>query len=97
MMEPTPVASFEMSQSQLLFQFFIVPFDDPAMLGHLEQSFELGGWTVVSIPSTWWVRLPLSATRSATIVPGMVRLSNQPDEPDVLERRQAGSQLSLRA
>src|SRR6266852_9022805 len=43
MMEPAPVAAFKVSESQLLFQFFVVTFDDPAMFGHLDQSFELGG------------------------------------------------------
>src|SRR5258708_19389945 len=42
MMEPTPVTAFKVSQSQLLFQFFIIPFDDPAVFGHLDQSFERG-------------------------------------------------------
>ena len=34
-MKSPPVAAFEMSQAQLLFQFLIIPFDDPAMFGHL--------------------------------------------------------------
>lgn len=42
MVEPTPVAAFKVSQPQLLFQLLVVPFDDPAVFGHLDQSFELG-------------------------------------------------------
>src|SRR6185437_2044725 len=42
MVEPAPVAALEMSQPQLLFQLLIIPFDDPAVFGHLDQSFELG-------------------------------------------------------
>src|ERR1700680_1799644 len=42
MVEPAPVATFKVPQSQLLFQLLIVSFDDPAVFGHLDQSFELG-------------------------------------------------------
>src|SRR2546425_1997047 len=42
MVEPAPVATFKVPQPQLLFQLFIIPFDDPAVFGHLDQSFELG-------------------------------------------------------
>src|SRR6185437_11817774 len=40
MMEPAPVTAFKVSQPQLLFQLLIIPFDDPAMFGHLHQSLE---------------------------------------------------------
>src|ERR1700730_16779251 len=40
--EPAPVPAFKVPQSQLLFQLLIIPFDDPAVFGHLDQSFELG-------------------------------------------------------
>ena len=40
--EPAPVATFKVPQPQLLFQLLIIPFDDPAVLGHLDQSFKLG-------------------------------------------------------
>src|SRR5258708_35208974 len=42
MMEPAPVAPLKVSQPQLLFQFLVIPFDDPAVFGHLDQSFERG-------------------------------------------------------
>jgi hypothetical protein len=42
MVEAEPVAAFEMSQSQLLLQFLVIPFDDPPVLGHLNESFEYG-------------------------------------------------------
>jgi hypothetical protein len=42
MVEPAPVTAFQVPQSQLLFQFQIVPFNDPAVFGYLDQSFELG-------------------------------------------------------
>src|ERR1700721_1873773 len=42
--EPAPVAAFKVAKSQLLFQFLVIPFDDPAMFGHLDQSFEPGVW-----------------------------------------------------
>src|ERR1700704_5718302 len=42
MVEPAPVAALKMSQPQLLFQLLVIPFDDPAMFGHLDQSLELG-------------------------------------------------------
>ena len=41
MVESAPVATFKVPQPQLLFQLLIIPFDDPAMLGHLDQGFEL--------------------------------------------------------
>jgi hypothetical protein len=37
--EPAPVATFKVPQPQLLFQFLVVSFDDPAVFGHLYQSF----------------------------------------------------------
>src|SRR4051794_22573222 len=42
MVEPAPVASFKVSQAQLLFQFLVVPLDNPAVFGHSDQSFERG-------------------------------------------------------
>src|SRR3977135_3022544 len=42
MVEPAPVATFKVPQPQLLFQLLIIPFDNPAVFGHLDQSFELG-------------------------------------------------------
>ena len=33
MMEPTPAAPFKVPQAELLFQFFVIPFDNPALLG----------------------------------------------------------------
>jgi len=42
MMESTPVAAFKVSQPQLLFRLLIIPFNDPAVLGHFYQSFERG-------------------------------------------------------
>src|SRR5712675_1922859 len=41
MVEPAPVAPFKVPQPQLLFQLLIIPFDDPAVFGHLDQSLEL--------------------------------------------------------
>jgi len=40
--EPAPVAAFKVPQPQLLFQLLVIPFDDPAVFGHLHQSFESG-------------------------------------------------------
>src|SRR2546423_7839311 len=42
MVEPAPVATLRVSQSQFLLQLLIIPFDDPAVFGHLDQSFEVG-------------------------------------------------------
>jgi hypothetical protein len=42
MVEPSPVTAFEMTEAQLLFQFLIIAFHDPALFRHLDQSFELG-------------------------------------------------------
>ena len=42
MVESAPVATFKVPQPQLLFQLLIIPFDDPAVFGHLGQSFERG-------------------------------------------------------
>ena len=42
MVKPAPVTAFKVPQPQLLFQFLIVPFNDPAVFGHFDQSFELG-------------------------------------------------------
>ena len=41
MVKPPPVAALKVSQPQLLFQLLIIPFDDPAVLGHFYQSFKL--------------------------------------------------------
>ena len=41
MVEPTPVTPFKMPETQLLFQFLIVAFNDPAMFGHLHQFLQL--------------------------------------------------------
>ena len=43
MVESAPVATLEVPQPQLLFQLLIIPFDDPAVLGHLDQGFEFCG------------------------------------------------------
>jgi hypothetical protein len=40
--EPAPVAAFKVPQPQFLLQFLVIPFDDPAVFGHLDQSFEPG-------------------------------------------------------
>jgi hypothetical protein len=37
MMKTAPSSSFIVTQSEFLFQFFIVPFNDPAMLGEADQ------------------------------------------------------------
>src|SRR6202167_5577014 len=37
MMKPAPTSSLEMPQTQFMFQFFIVAFDDPAQLGQADQ------------------------------------------------------------
>src|SRR3977135_963475 len=42
MVEPAPVTAFKVPQPQLLFPLLIIPFDDPALFSHLDQSFELG-------------------------------------------------------
>jgi hypothetical protein len=42
MMESAPVTAFKMSQPQLLFQLLVIPLDDPAVFGHLDQGFERG-------------------------------------------------------
>ena len=39
MVKPPPVAALKVSQPQLLFQLLIIPFDDPTVFGHLDQSF----------------------------------------------------------
>ena len=39
--KPAPIAAFKVSQSQLLFQLLVIPFDDPAVFGHLDQGLEL--------------------------------------------------------
>ena len=40
MVKPPPVAALKVSKPQLLFQLLIIPFDDPAVFGHLDQCFE---------------------------------------------------------
>src|SRR5258708_3917215 len=42
MVEPAPVATFKVPQPQLLFQLLVIPFDDPAVFGNLDQSLEFG-------------------------------------------------------
>src|SRR5271167_1579062 len=37
MMKTAPAAAFEVSQSEFLFQFFIIAFDDPALFGPGDQ------------------------------------------------------------
>src|SRR5215831_5320273 len=43
MVESAPVAAFKVPQSQLLLQLLVISFDDPAVFGHLDQSFE---WSI---------------------------------------------------
>jgi hypothetical protein len=43
MMESAPVTAFKMSQPQLLFQLLVIPLDNPAVFGCLDQIFELSG------------------------------------------------------
>jgi hypothetical protein len=43
MMKSSPAATFVMSQSQFLPEFFVVSLDDPAMLGYFCQ---LSGWGI---------------------------------------------------
>src|SRR5580658_1962973 len=42
MVEPAPVATFKVPQSQFLLQFLIIPFDNPAVLGHFDQGLDPG-------------------------------------------------------
>jgi hypothetical protein len=42
MVKPTPVAAFKVPQPQLLFQLLVIPFDNPAVFGYLDQCLELG-------------------------------------------------------
>src|SRR5215831_14403272 len=42
MVKSAPVAPFEVSEAQLLFQLLIIPFNDPALFGDFDQSFERG-------------------------------------------------------
>ena len=37
MMKSPPASAFVMPQSELLFQFLIVPFNDPALFGNRDQ------------------------------------------------------------
>jgi hypothetical protein len=37
MMETAPAAAFEVAQSEFLFQFFIIAFDDPALFGQSDK------------------------------------------------------------
>ena len=37
MMKPPPATTFEVPQAEFLFEFFIVAFDDPAVLGDAHQ------------------------------------------------------------
>jgi len=42
MMKTSPASSFIMTQSKFLLQFFVIPLDDPALLGHANQVLEFG-------------------------------------------------------
>ena len=42
MMKPAPVATFIMTQAELLFQFLVVAFDDPAVFGAMHEFFQTG-------------------------------------------------------
>jgi len=42
MMKTAPASSFIVTQSQFLLQFFVVPFDDPALLCPTDQLVEFG-------------------------------------------------------
>ena len=41
MMKTSPASSFIMTQSKFLLQFFVIPLDDPALLGHANKSLSL--------------------------------------------------------
>ena len=88
MVEPAPVTAFKVPQPQLLFQFLIVPFNDPALFGHFDQSFELGVSRQRRYPVFGGFFLSLAAIRSATIPPREVPLFHSPDEQHVRELRQ---------
>src|ERR1700724_1560545 len=95
MVQPAPVATFKMPQPQFLFQLLIIPFDDPAVFGHLDQIFKCGVQRQRRYPVLSSVLSPLAAIRLATIPPHEVSLSNNPDEQGVRERRQSGIATSV--
>ncbi len=57
MMKSSPTATFVMSQSQFLLEFFVVSLDDPTMLGYLYQLFECGSGREGGKPILGWFTL----------------------------------------
>ena len=73
MMKSPPAASFKMTQTEFLFQLFIVPLDDPAMFGEVDQFGQRQCRPAAWKTSIWWARFLLSAIRSEAILPDAVR------------------------
>src|ERR1019366_673727 len=89
MMKPAPTSSLEMPQTQFLFQFFIVAFDDPAELGQADQVRDfrfhrqgrqpiLGGFGFSLRPLD---EQPLLGTRFSTLLIPMGRTNPDSGEP----------------
>ena len=90
MVESAPVATFKVSKAQLLFQLLVIPFDNPALFGHLNQSLERGISRQCRNPVLGRFLHRPAAIRSITIVQHEVRFSSNHDEPDECEQQQSG-------
>ena len=91
MMKPAPAPPFVMAEPELLFQFLIIPFDDPALFG---QRPDPSVWWLqaTSITSTYSVRLPLWAIRRSATLARVVRPASNPGVPAgcALQRNASG-------
>ena len=58
MMEAAPTASFVVAQPEFLLQFLIIPFDDPAMFGQMNEFYQGGVGRQSGEPVLGWFRFP---------------------------------------
>src|ERR1700722_15839208 len=89
MMKPPPASSLEMSQPQFLFQFFVIAFNDPTLLGQADQVRDfrlhrqgrqpiLGGFVFSLRPLK---EKPLLGTRFSTLFIPMCRTDTEQSKP----------------
>ena len=90
MVKSAPTPSFIVTQSQLLLEFLIVAFDDPAVFGHLHQRLQRGLLRKCGQPVFGGFRFFLRPFDQEAILPGVVRCACNRDGQDARERRQSG-------
>ena len=73
MVKSAPTPSFIVAQSQLLLEFLVVAFDNPAMFAPSSPETSMKSSPARWTASIWWVPIRSSAIRSEAILPGVAR------------------------